>query len=172
VGTSDPKVPSLYRLESTTFSTARNHPYAVKVQDGSAPTGSRTVFAASTGSKYTQFQLLDAGPNNGFYLYNPESQTFLAQAAQGAAIRDDVGAESVATFVSMSGEGVHRFVWQFFLNEDVPDHGKSIVLPLNYSDPSIQRVLPLLLSLSSGYFNARQFTDHYVILHFPVITLN
>jgi hypothetical protein len=127
VGASDPKVPSQYRLESTTFTSAPKHPYAVKVQDGPAANSTRTVVAASTGSSYAQFQLFDASSVGGFYLYNAASQTFLSQKPSAAHLPDDVEAESAISFASATGEDIRRFIWQFFLDEDMPNHGMFII---------------------------------------------
>ncbi|MCJ1398670.1 hypothetical protein MMC11_001871 [Xylographa trunciseda] len=122
----DPSSPEpLYRVESTSFNSAPNHPYAVQVQSSDTDCTTKTVSAASTGSKFSVFMLLDAGSGAGFYLYNPASKTFLAAQATltSRAVQDDVVAEDVATSFSDLKEEASRYIWQFFLDEDIPIPG-------------------------------------------------
>ena len=146
---------SVLRIESSTFSTQKDHPYALQVQSsGEGPGQKATIRAASTGSRFSNFQLLDAGSGSGFYLFNPRSNTFLAFSSTPTASGDDMLVAEICTeFLSSLGQkdDWKRFTWHFFLDEQSPPPSRFFCL---HKRPSL---LSLILCRSiphSSFFYA------------------
>ena len=112
-------------METASFTSAKDHPYALQIQsDTKAVDGSSVVSGSETGSVNSNFVLLDTPKRQGFYVYNPDSHAVLAGANTGAGISDRVVvAESFSTFLAQK-DASPRFMWHFFLDEDVPSSRK------------------------------------------------
>ena len=113
-----------YRIDSSSLTTVDDHPFALQILL-SASGSTASVTASSTGSKLSNFMLLDVGPGRGFYVYNPVSSKLLAQGTQSPNSSDTtVVAEDCATFLASAHQS--RFIWHLFLDEDVPITSKSL----------------------------------------------
>ena len=120
----------IYRLESVSFGSDKNHQYAVQIQpDTKAANGALLIAAASTGSAYSNLQLLDSGRPNGFLIFNPASNAFLANVASDAGLASStIVAESASVIFGVTPEAdtLTRFIWHFFLDEVTPQQGQPI----------------------------------------------
>ena len=112
-------------METASFTSAKDHPYALQIQsETKAVDGSFVVSGSETGSVNSSFVLLDTPKRQGFYVYNTDSHAVLAGANTGAGISDKVVvAESFSTFLTQK-DSSPRFLWHFFLDEDVPPSRK------------------------------------------------
>ena len=111
-----------------------DHPFALQILPV-APGHAANVVTSSTGSKLSSFMLLDVGPGQGFYLYNPVSRKLLAQDTQNVQT-SDVGtvAEDFTTF--MASRRRDRYIWHLFLDDNSP-----IARESSYSQALLSRIV-------------------------------
>lgn len=97
----------------------KDHPFALQMLPN-VSTGSPNVVASTTGNKLSLFMLLDVGPGQGFYFYNPVSRTFLSQGPSNPTSHDNAVVAETCDVFSAAGSQQQRFIWHLFLDEDSP----------------------------------------------------